>query len=998
MVLRQPLVLNEKQTHLWASSEELFMTLFLSLFVFISSYAVPFDVQLSPDQILPIVFIDEPLIVAVSGPPNTPFEMEVNITNINGESVIQFIPDKPITYPSGKYWVSVSELTPLRTFLIANISIKYKNESNEWKIPFCRVERNTETSGLPPVVLHNPDNDGLYVAQMIGIRKVSFDDNTSDLETRIKKAISMKYYVSFVFNYDKHASPLDAFEDLNNRFGGYISTWEIEGNYTPDFLNKCVQIARKSKSIGTFRPSFKSLESIPSVIQAVSSEELHEIAWSGEVQGRENFDIVRNTIIGYGGEGIKLFLHFNNGNLPADTVAQIQKLWEMKSCGVDSFVIPYTVLIQDGKVSQLLSFLSGISRFWGEEAESVGWYTYSDNLHAFIFQTLTHWFMAFWGSEPLKLTGEGLATTQLFDCYGNPATLPQIENGTLSLNSRLEPQYLIGNTYEVLYKAAENALARLAQEINSDTYTSLKNPVITNAVKSIADNPKDSQSRSHILNLLRELPQLEQVQVKDYETFVRKNLLIAKLSCFIKRTCITEQFRGEPFREPLLDIITRSEEKITEYLTGSTSHSENDYRANWILSEVHQLMERASKLTSAGKRIEATGLAYLAESRAQSLEYLRSSPVAIPDIDKLTPITPITIAKKEEQKVEPPKPTETAVSSESKTSVATTTEPKPKKETTEGPILHTVKRGETIASISKLYGISEAEFCAWNGVRKGSALKAGKIYKILQPKTKPEQKTEEPKMVDANEYIVQKGDYPALIAKKLGVSTNELLKVNNLTEKSRLQIGQKLRIPGDKKQKVEEKKQEPASPSQEKVEQPTPQEAVTQEAVMQKEGEEKTEERREEKLLVQTEQSSIETKSEEGMKIYKLLPGDTPAIVAKKFGVPVQSLMEFNNITDPTKLRAGQELKIPSVEGSKIKEEPKKESLKSEREEQKTESSAPQSTEEKIHIVSKGDNPYTISKKYGVPLDALLKANQLTEKSTLSIGQKLIIPAPTKEQ
>jgi hypothetical protein len=39
-----------------------------------------------------------------------------------------------------------------------------------------------------------------------------------------------------------------------------------------------------------------------------------------------------------------------------------------------------------------------------------------------------------------------------------------------------------------------------------------------------------------------------------------------------------------------------------------------------------------------------------------------------------------------------------------------------KKETSEisGPIDHTVKRGETISSICKLYGITENEFCSWN--------------------------------------------------------------------------------------------------------------------------------------------------------------------------------------------------------------------------------------------------------------------------------------------
>lgn len=45
-------------------------------------------------------------------------------------------------------------------------------------------------------------------------------------------------------------------------------------------------------------------------------------------------------------------------------------------------------------------------------------------------------------------------------------------------------------------------------------------------------------------------------------------------------------------------------------------------------------------------------------------------------------------------------------------------------------------------------------------------------------------------------YKVQKGDNPYTIAKKLGVSSQELLKVNGIDDPRKLQIGQVLRVPG----------------------------------------------------------------------------------------------------------------------------------------------------------------------------------------------------------
>jgi len=44
-------------------------------------------------------------------------------------------------------------------------------------------------------------------------------------------------------------------------------------------------------------------------------------------------------------------------------------------------------------------------------------------------------------------------------------------------------------------------------------------------------------------------------------------------------------------------------------------------------------------------------------------------------------------------------------------------------------------------------------------------------------------------------HVVAKGENPVLIAKRLGVSYDDLLKLNNISDPKRLQIGQKLHVP-----------------------------------------------------------------------------------------------------------------------------------------------------------------------------------------------------------
>ena len=47
---------------------------------------------------------------------------------------------------------------------------------------------------------------------------------------------------------------------------------------------------------------------------------------------------------------------------------------------------------------------------------------------------------------------------------------------------------------------------------------------------------------------------------------------------------------------------------------------------------------------------------------------------------------------------------------------------------------------------------------------------------------------------------------------------------------------------------------------------------------------------------------------------YVVKPGDSVWRIASRFGVPQKTLMEANGIADPTKMRAGMTLRIPSGE------------------------------------------------------------------------------------
>jgi LysM repeat protein len=102
-------------------------------------------------------------------------------------------------------------------------------------------------------------------------------------------------------------------------------------------------------------------------------------------------------------------------------------------------------------------------------------------------------------------------------------------------------------------------------------------------------------------------------------------------------------------------------------------------------------------------------------------------------------------------------------------------------------VYHKVKRGEAISSIADRYGVSTSDIRNWNpGKVKGSKIYYGTRLVIYPNKSSS---SSQPKY-----YSVRSGDTLSSIARKFGVSLNNLKSKNQNINPNRLKIGQKIRI------------------------------------------------------------------------------------------------------------------------------------------------------------------------------------------------------------
>ena len=144
---------------------------------------------------------------------------------------------------------------------------------------------------------------------------------------------------------------------------------------------------------------------------------------------------------------------------------------------------------------------------------------------------------------------------------------------------------------------------------------------------------------------------------------------------------------------------------------------------------------------------------------------------------------------------------------------------------------------------------------------------------------------------------------------------------------------------------------------------------------------------------------------------YTVVAGDTLRRIASKFNTSVASLEKLNDLTSTSILKVGQILvigssgkvaaaasqsteslsklpptptivaKAPPVKAPAVPGKPEAGPL------EKT-----QASDEKTYVVAKGDNPYSLAKKFNVTQAALMKANNIDDPKKLKIGQRLVLP------
>lgn len=214
---------------------------------------------------------------------------------------------------------------------------------------------------------------------------------------------------------------------------------------------------------------------------------------------------------------------------------------------------------------------------------------------------------------------------------------------------------------------------------------------------------------------------------------------------------------------------------------------------------------------------------------------------------------------------------------------------------------------------------------------------------------------------DPQVYEVRRGDNLSTIASRHGVTTAELMDLNQLKDPHNIQIGQKLLLPA-------RARTAPARPAAAPT-RPAPEPAVPGAT-------------------------------------YVVQAGDSLSRIASRHDVTVAALSAANNITDPNLIRVGQKLVIPGAPETDEPARPRREERRQPEREERAPEPAPAVTpappatdpgftggEEPFpYPVRAGDTFDSVARDFAVLKEDLLRLNNMSGEETLRPGQTLMIP------
>jgi membrane-bound lytic murein transglycosylase D len=275
-----------------------------------------------------------------------------------------------------------------------------------------------------------------------------------------------------------------------------------------------------------------------------------------------------------------------------------------------------------------------------------------------------------------------------------------------------------------------------------------------------------------------------------------------------------------------------------------------------------------------------------------------------------------------------------------------------------------LRSGETIGAVAERYGVSAQALLKANDIRDPRRVSVGQVLAIPGYRSAASSKRHVSssgafERTAGSTHRVRAGETLGAIAARYGMTPSVLARANGMRNVNRLKVGQLLEIPGRQRTTAAPKvaAAAPKGASEPVAKAPRRSEPVA-------------------KVPAITDPPRRSTK-----RAHTVRSGESPYAIAQRYGVDLDDLLEANGVRDARRIQVGRTLVIPGSTAT-VAAAPAA-----------AKAAAPPRANS--HKVSSGETLATIAARYGVSTQQLLQANGIRDARRLQVGQTLTIPSKT---
>ena len=598
-------------------------------------------VTVAPDHPIPHVYVDGPVVVELLSPVDATCNVKVEV---RGERTAVFELGQLELKAQEPYWRALEGLDAERGVFDACVEIEVQGQTETYTQRFCRIDRplgpKTDLVGLNA---HPIEEYTVRAVEAIPLAWVRFRADDPGFRQAAEEAVQAGLCVAAVLDPEEEQSP-EAYLGavLQDVPPDWVARWDLPADLAPTRLYALVETLRKRGYHAPVGLVADGPDALKQALEGGAGRFTSVLVFAHDAPRRPEIAEFRATAEGAGYESLPIVsvgrgVLDDEDHVPARIIRQVIL---NAAIGVARTELDAALVYSEQTFRPTYVCLSALAHRLQGAGAAVGAYAgelpFAPPVYAEVFRVGDAWCVVAWTTdEPrdISLDVAGASDIALRDLRNNELPPPDIAEDSLSLQVTQTPVYIVGRGGTLVLQAALSSIRKEAKML-LDTLDSEEEelpPFVGAMMEGLAKEEETGLDRAAFFSLLKLFPAIEQAW---HEGGLAPALAVPCLAgtARIARTmCLVEQERGEPFVEPLPNILDLCSQLQTDYLAGSGGDEEGHARADWLLAEVGRLVEEANQAASSGRLIEASAVATLAEWRARALEHAaRAAPLWTP--------------------------------------------------------------------------------------------------------------------------------------------------------------------------------------------------------------------------------------------------------------------------------------------------------------------------------------------------------------------------------